>query len=50
MVSMFKPLFHGNVRLFGLAELPAAKDWIASTKKRLHDGNSDHHCACDSSL
>ena len=33
MVSMFKPLFHGNVRLFGLAELPAAKDWIASTKK-----------------
>ena len=50
MVSMFKPLFHGNVRLFGLAELPAAKDWIASTKKRLRDGNSDHHCACDSSL
>ena len=33
MVSMFKPLFHGNVRLFGLAELPAAKDWIASTSK-----------------
>jgi hypothetical protein len=33
MVSMFKPLFHGNARLFGLAELPAAKDWIASTKK-----------------
>lgn len=33
MVSMFKPFFHGNVRLFGLAELPAAKDWIASTQK-----------------
>ena len=32
MVSMFKPFFHGNVRLFGLAELPAAKDWIASAK------------------
>jgi SpoIIAA-like len=30
MVSMFKPFFHGNVRLFGLAELPVAKDWIAS--------------------
>ena len=34
MVSMFKPFFHGNVRLFGLAELPAAKDWIASAKRR----------------
>ena len=33
MVSMFKPFFHGDVRLFGLAELPAAKDWIASAKK-----------------
>ena len=32
MVSMFKPFFHGNIRLFGLAELPAAKDWIASAK------------------
>ncbi len=32
MVSMFKPFFHGNVRLFGLAELPAAKNWIASAK------------------
>ena len=32
MVSMFKPFFHGNVRLFGLAELLAAKDWIASAK------------------
>jgi len=25
---MFKPFFHGEVRLFRLAELPAAKDWI----------------------
>ena len=33
IVSMFKPFFHGDVRLFGLAELPAAKDWIASIKK-----------------
>ena len=33
MVSMFKPFFHGNVRLFGLAELPAAKDWITNAKK-----------------
>ena len=32
-VSMFKPLFHGNVRLFGLAELPAAKNWIVKTKE-----------------
>lgn len=27
-VSMFKPFFHGEVRLFELAQLPAAKDWI----------------------
>ena len=33
MVSMFKPFFHGNVRLFGLSELPAAKDWITNAKK-----------------
>jgi hypothetical protein len=33
MVSMFKPFFHGNVRLFGLAELPVAKDWITSANK-----------------
>lgn len=31
MVSMFKPFFHGDVRLFKLAELPAAKDWIKGT-------------------
>jgi hypothetical protein len=28
LVNMFKPFFHGEVRLFRLAELPAAKDWI----------------------
>ena len=33
MVGMFKPFFHGDVRLFGLSELPAAKDWIAKEKK-----------------
>ena len=27
-VSMFKPFFHGEVRMFGLSQLPAAKDWI----------------------
>jgi len=32
MVSMFKPFLHGNVGLFGLADLPVAKNWIASTK------------------
>jgi hypothetical protein len=31
MVAMFKPFFHGEVRLFRLAELPAAKAWIAGT-------------------
>jgi hypothetical protein len=29
-VNMFKPFFPGEVRLFKLAELPAAKEWIAS--------------------
>ena len=29
-VAMFKPFFHGEVRLFRLAQLSAAKDWIAS--------------------
>ena len=28
-VSMFKPFFPCEVRLFKVAELPAAKDWIA---------------------
>jgi hypothetical protein len=31
VISMFKPFFHGQIRLFKLAELPAAKDWITST-------------------
>jgi hypothetical protein len=28
VINMFKPFFHGQVRLFTLANLPAAKDWI----------------------
>jgi len=35
MVSMFRPFFHGDVRLFGLSDLPAAKEWI--TKAVAHD-------------
>jgi hypothetical protein len=27
-INMFKPFFLGEVRLFKVAELPAAKDWI----------------------
>jgi len=27
-VNMFAPFFHGEVRTFGLSQLPAAKDWI----------------------
>jgi hypothetical protein len=30
VISMFKPFFHGQVRLFKLANLPAAKDWITA--------------------
>ena len=33
-VNMFSPFFHGEVRLFRLAELPAAKDWITSAPER----------------
>ena len=33
MVSMFKPFFHGEVLLFRLSELPAAKHWITDTKR-----------------
>lgn len=33
MASMFKPFFHGDIRLFGLSEVQAAKNWIASAKK-----------------
>ena len=29
-VSMFMPFFHGEVRMFGLSQLPAAKDWITA--------------------
>jgi|GEM_PF-1295986 hypothetical protein len=32
MINMFKPFFHGEVRLFKLSELPAAKDWISDAK------------------
>lgn len=35
MVTMFRPFFHGEVRLFGLSELPAAKDWIAEGAKKV---------------
>ncbi len=31
--SMFKPFFRGEVRLFGLSELSAAKDWITNAKR-----------------
>jgi hypothetical protein len=30
-INMFKPLFHGEVRLFSCADLPAAKNWIGGT-------------------
>jgi hypothetical protein len=30
VVTMFTPFFHGEVRLFPLAQLSAAKDWIAA--------------------
>jgi hypothetical protein len=33
MVSMFKPFFRGEVRLFRLSELLAAKDWITEAKR-----------------
>ena len=32
LVNMFKPFFHGEVRLFRLAELPVAKDWITKAR------------------
>jgi hypothetical protein len=28
VISMFKPFFHGQIRPFKLADLPAAKAWI----------------------
>ncbi len=33
LVNMFKPFFRGEVRLFRLAELPAAKDWITKARE-----------------
>jgi len=33
-VNMFRPFFHGQVRLFSLAELPGAKDWITADPER----------------
>jgi hypothetical protein len=30
VVTMFTPFFHGEVRLFRLAQLSAAKDWITA--------------------
>ncbi len=33
MIAMFRPFFHGEVRLFSLGELAAAKDWIAGGQK-----------------
>lgn len=33
MVSMVKPFFHGEIRMFDLIELPAAKVWITNMKK-----------------
>ena len=32
-VAMFAPLFHGEVRLFRLSELDAAKAWIMDRKR-----------------
>jgi hypothetical protein len=32
-VSMFMPFFHGEVRMFGLSQLPAAKDWITAGER-----------------
>jgi hypothetical protein len=31
VISMFKPFFHGEIRLFRLAQLSAAKDWITAS-------------------
>jgi hypothetical protein len=32
-LCMFKPFFLGQVRLFELSELAAAKDWITDAKR-----------------
>lgn len=33
VITTFKPFFHGEVRLFGLTDVPAAKDWIQGVGK-----------------
>jgi len=33
MVGMFKPFFHGEVRLFSLDELATARSWITDSKR-----------------
>lgn len=33
MVGMLKPFFHGDVSLFSLTELPAAKRWITDSRR-----------------
>ena len=33
MVDVFKPFFHGDVRLFSLDELPTARSWITDSKR-----------------
>ncbi len=30
LINMFKPFFHGEVRLFNFSELPNAKNWITA--------------------
>ena len=42
MVSMFQPFFHGEVRLFRLSELPAAKDWISNAKEAVSSISASH--------
>jgi hypothetical protein len=32
-VTMFQPFFHGEVRLFRLAALPDAKEWVSGNSK-----------------
>ena len=32
-VRMFKPFFDGELRLFRLSDLPAAKDWLKDAKR-----------------
>jgi hypothetical protein len=34
MIHMFKPFFHGEVRLFELSGLTAAKDWISAATEK----------------